>query len=251
VSNPFETHGIEHLSPSSCNLFTSAPAVFVLQKLLKRNTSVGAAAHRGTSVETGVAYGLTNPGATPDECATKAHEQFAQLTALNSDPRRDKEHDGLSDMVRWGLRELRPYGVPTSLQGKVSHTVEGLAVPIIGFYDFEWEDKGILVDLKTTHALPSQISGPHARQVALYAAVRGDNISPRITYCTSKKVATYQLENVREHLAALEKIALTVQRFLAISSDPMELASLVVPDTSSFYYSDPITRQAAYEVWNI
>jgi hypothetical protein len=31
----------------------------------------------------------------------------------------------------------------------------------------------------------------------------------------------------------------------------MELASLVVPDVDSFYFNDPITRQAAFDVWGI
>ena len=46
--NPFETHGIQHLSPSSCNTFVSSPAMFVLQKVLKRTPPVGAAAFRGS-----------------------------------------------------------------------------------------------------------------------------------------------------------------------------------------------------------
>jgi hypothetical protein len=249
--NPFEAHGIAHLSPSSCNLFTSAPAMFVLQKCLKRTTSVGPAAHRGTSVETGIVHGLMNPTASLGECSEKAVDQFKTLTSMSGGPRTDKELDAIPSMVKIGLAELRPYGIPSSTQGRIEHTVEGLAVPLMGFYDFEWEQSGILIDLKTTHALPMQISQQHARQVALYAAARGNNISPRISYVTGKKCATYQLENVDLHVAALGRIALTIQKFLAISSDPMELASLVVPDTTSFYYSDPVSRQAAFEIWGI
>ena len=249
--NPFEAHGIEHLSPSSCNLFTAAPAMFVMQKCLKKSSSVGPAAHRGTSVETGIVHGLMNPSASQSECADKALDQFRTLTSMSGDPRVDKEINALPDMVRIGLAELRPYGVPSSTQGRIELQVEGLDVPLMGFYDFEWEQSGILIDLKTTHALPSQISQQHARQVALYTAARGNNISPRITYVTGKKCATYQLENVADHVAALSRIALTIQKFLAISSDPMELASLVVPDTSTFYFSDPVSRQSAFEIWGI
>ena len=139
-------------------------------------------------------------------------------------------------------RERAPHG---------SLEVEGLAVPLIGFYDFEWEEQGVLTDLKTTHALPSKISINHARQVALYRAARGDNLSARVTYVTSKKTATYELENAREHVDALAKIALQIQNFLAISEDPMKLASIVVPDVDSFYFNDPSIRQAAYDLWGI
>jgi hypothetical protein len=249
--SPFEKYGIEHLSPSSCNTFSSSPAAFILQKCMKKTNTVGAAAHRGTSAETGIAYGLLNPDASVEECITKAREHFSELTALRFDSNTDKERDALAAFVKNGLKELRPYGIPTSLQGHVSHEVEGLDVPLIGYYDFEWADKKVLIDLKTTHRLPSKISLPHARQVSLYKATRGVDLSARITYTTPAKVATYELENYREHLDALERICLTIQKFLSISEDPLELASYVVPDVDSFYFNDPATRQEVFEVWGV
>jgi len=251
MNNPFEAHGIAHLSPSSCNLFAASPAMFVMQKCLKRTTAVGAAAHRGTSVEAGIAYGLENLSAPLPKCVDVAMDRFRGLTALSGDPRVEKERSAIPDMVRIGLEELRPYGTPSSAQGEVRYEIEGLAVPMLGFYDFEWEQHGVLTDLKTTHALPSKISTAHARQVALYKAAQGDNIAARVTYVTPKKCATYALENARDHIAALGRIGLTIQRFLSISEDPMELASLVVPDTESFYLNDPITRQIAFEIFGI
>jgi len=247
--NPFEAHGIEHLSPSSCNTFIASPAMFVLQKCLKRSMPVGAAAFRGTAVEHGVSLGLN--GTSEADAIKAAQDNFSALSALSSDPRRDKEADSIADMVKVALAELRGYGPPTSSQGHVSYDVEGLAVPLIGYYDFEWENHGVLTDLKTSHALPSAIKINHARQVALYRAARGDNLSARVTYVTSKKSATYALENPREHIATLGKIALAVQKFLSVSSDPMELASMVVPDVDSFYFNDPASRQAAFDIWGI
>lgn len=251
MTNAFERYDIQHLSPSSCNTFTASPAAFVLQKVLKKTSAVGPAAHRGTAVESGIAHGLLDPSASLEACVTVAREEFNKLVALSQDPRVDKERNALPEMVKIGLSELRTYGVPTSTQGHVSHTVEGLGVPIIGFYDFEFANKGVLIDLKTTHSLPSKISMPHARQVSLYKACRGDNLSARITYTTPKKVATYELENHRDHLRSLERVALTIQRFLSISEDPLELASLVIPDVDSFYFNDPISRQQVFEIWGV
>lgn len=249
-TNPFEAYGIEHLSPSACNTFIGSPASFVLERLMGKRSPVGAAAHRGTSVEDGVVTALLNDLST-SEAIKVAQDTFSKLTALSGDPRRAKEAEAVPEMVKQALEELRPYGKPSSTQGKISWDVEGLAVPIIGFYDVAWEEHGILLDLKTTHALPSKIKVNHARQVALYAACLGDNIDARLTYITPKKVATYTLENVREHVQALERVAFTIQRFLAISDDPKVLASLVVPDTDSFYFSDPLARQAAFEIWGL
>jgi hypothetical protein len=250
MTSPFERYGIEHLSPSSINVFLACPALFVLEKVLKHKTPVGCAAHRGTAVEDGIMHGLLN-GADDDECVEVARKTFAKRAAFSTDPSREKEEASLAGMVKTGLAELRPYGKPSATQGLVSHNVEGLAVPIIGYFDAEWEDHGILLDLKTTHAVPSKIKTGHARQVALYAACRGNNTDLRLSYCSTKKIATYQLENARDHVAALERVALTIQRFLAVSDDPQELVGITAPDTDSFYFNDATARAAAFEVWGI
>lgn len=215
-----------------------------------KRSQVGAAAHRGTAVEDGVVQALMNDLGTT-EAIKIAQDTFSRLTSLSGDPRRAKEAEAVPEMVKQAMAELADYGKPSSTQGKVSLDVEGLSVPIIGFYDLVWDDHKILMDLKTTHALPSKIKINHARQVALYAACLGNDIEPRLTYITPKKVATYTLENVKEHVQALERIAFTIQRFLAISDDAKVLASLVVPDIESFYFSDPLARQAAFEVWGL
>ena len=250
TNNPFTAYGIEHLSPSTCNLFTASPAMFVLNKCMKKSNKVGAAAHRGTAVETGVVHGLMT-GAPDSECIQIANEQFWNLTALTDDPAREKEKAAVPEMVKIGLAELRPYGTPSSTQGKIEYRFDSIAVPFIGFYDVEWDNHHILVDLKTTHALPSKISTNHARQVALYVAARGNESDPRVAYITPKKSATYRVENVSEHVKALERIGLAIQRFLSISEDPMELAKHVMPDVDSFYFKDPATRQSVFEVWGM
>ena len=249
-TNPFEAYNIQHLSPSACNTFIGSPASFVLERLMGQRSQVGAAAHRGTAVEDGVVQALLND-LSDAEGIKIAQDTFSRLTSLSGDPRRGKEQEAVPEMVKQALGELRPYGKPSSTQGYVSWNVEGLAVPIIGYYDVAWEEFGVVLDLKTTHALPSKIKVNHARQVSLYAICLGEKMSARVTYITPKKVATYEIENVPEHVRALEKIALTIQNFLAISPDAKELASFVAPDIDSFYFSDPLTRQAAFEVWGL
>lgn len=247
--NCFEAHGIAHLSPSTCNTFAASPAAFVLQKLLGHRSSVGAAAHRGTAVEAGVAAGLS--GGTRADAVSEAKSTFSKLTALLADPSRDKEAGALDAMVNQALDELEPYGPPTSMQGKVELMIEGVPVPMIGFYDFEWSNHCTLVDLKTTHYLPSKVKTPHARQVALYYAARPGLVDARLCYATPKKAAVYMLDEPEEHLKALENIARSMMKFLSVSNDPKELASLVVPDVDSFYFNDPATRRAVYTVWGI
>ena len=245
----YQNWNIEHLSPSTCNMFAESPAAFVLFKIFNKKNSVGPAAHRGTAVEAGIAKGLLE-GAPLAECVREAVVTFNGLTALSADPRREKEAASLEAMVQFGLDELRPYGPPSSSQGKVEHFVEGIPVPIIGYYDFVWEKHKVVIDLKTTGQLPSKISDAHARQVALYQKCLGFE-KAYITYVTPKKSATYILENGPQHLSALESIAKSITEFVSYSDDPMKLARLIAPNTGSFYFSDPIARKAVYEIWKV
>ena len=112
--NPFEAHGIDHLSVSQLNLWASAPGVYVMERLLKKSAPVGAAAHRGSAVEAGIVAGLN--GASFNEAADIANAEFTKKTAMSSDPRKDKERDGLAGMVAEGLHLLAPWGKPDRTQ---------------------------------------------------------------------------------------------------------------------------------------
>jgi len=239
----FERH-----SPSSLNLFCASPSMFVLEKVLGRRQPVGSPAHRGTAVEDGVTLGLLNPDASIEACADAAFKTYDRITALSGDKRRAEYRATIPDMVKSALEELRPYGIPTHTQQFVSWKPEGLAYPIVGYLDYRWEQHGILVDLKTTEKLPSSIKIPHARQVALYATMTGDNVDARLTYTTPKKRATYQLENTRDHLSALHQIALRCEAFLALSEDPEFFTKITAPDFESFYWGGP-ARQIGFETW--
>lgn len=241
---------LERHSPSSLNLFCASPAMFVLERVLGKRQPVGVPAHRGTAVEAGVALGLADLTASLETCTAIAQRKYRELTALSPDPRREKYGDDIPGMVERSLHELRPYGVPTRMQGYVEWRPEGLQFPIVGYFDFAWEQHGIITDLKTTGAMPSQVKVGHARQVALYAM--SDNLDARVTYCTPKKAVTYSVESIRDHREALRQIAMTVERFIALfPDDPAKLAGIVSPDLESFYWTAPEARQIAFEQWAV
>jgi hypothetical protein len=247
----FAAHGIQHLSASSCNLFAACKALWVQERLLKRSGPVGAAAHRGTAVEAGVTLGLKEPSLPVEDCVREAERVYREKTALSGDPKRDSEGACVPEIVRIVVPHLRGYGPDVLFQHRIEWRHPDISVGFVGFADFYWPDHGILIDLKTQLRLSSEIKTPHARQVALYAGALGDNIDARITYATPKKVATYGLENVREHLKSLVRIGQTIERYLALSSDPQFLASLEAPDIDSFYFNDPATRQITFEVYGV
>ena len=249
--NAFEKHGIDHLSASSCNLYAAEPALWCAERLLGLRSPVGAAAHRGTAVEAGVTLGLLEPDAPIDKCVDVARQTFGELTTLSSDPKLEDESKAVSAMVRVALPELRSYGRDVVCQEKIEWKADGVSVPFVGYIDFRWPYHGILTDLKTQHKLAGEIKRGHARQVAGYAGQYGSNIDARVTYCTKTKCATYQLENIQQHIDALVRIGKTIERFLAKSDDARELTMLLCPDVDSYYFSDPRTRQMAFDLWGL
>lgn len=249
MTSACERHGLKHLSASTLNLFQNAPGLFIIEKLMGKRQPVGCAAHRGNAVEAGIVMGLTNPDAGLDDCIAHALKEFDRLSALSTDPNREKERKGIAGMVSFGIGELGPYGKPTHCQREVVWTHPDIPVPVKGFIDLQWEQHGIITDLKTTFRVPSEISESHARQVAGYGFATSDNMDLRLTYVSDKKAVTYRLENAREHVTAMVRIAQTLERFLSLSDDPMVLAGFIAPSFDSFYWNDPGARRAGFEVW--
>lgn len=242
---------LERHSPSSLNLFCASPALFVAERVLGRRQPAGAAMHRGTAVEAGIAAGLADLERDVEDCVEVAQAKYRSAIALCTDPRVEVAERGIPAMVRQGLAELRPYGTPSSTQRFFQWKPDGLEYPVVGYADFVWDELGIVVDLKTTEKLPSSIKIPHARQVAFYACAISDNIDARLSYVTPIKRATYRLENIREHQRALFRIAKSVENFLALSDDPDFFTSITSPDCESFYWNSPSSRQMAFEIWGV
>lgn len=252
--NAFEKHGINHLSASSINTFAAEPAMWCLEKLLGKRAPAGAAAHRGISVEKGVEAGLFDPEMPVEECQRIAMEAFSRATALNADPRVQKEREAIAPAVAVALKELRQYGVPAKAdsdrQHKISVDIDGVPVPFEGYLDFRFDDHGIVVDLKTQFRLSSAISETHARQGAIYHAALG-NYEIRFAYTTPQKIGVYKLENAAGYLAQVVSIAKCMERFLSLSDDKEKLALSIAPNCDSFYWNDSYARALAREVWGV
>lgn len=245
--NPFEHYGIKHLSVSSLNLWAAEPTLWIMERLLDKKTPPSAPMHRGNAVEAGVVAALK--GASFEEAIGIAYTRFAKDAAMS--PNRGKEEAGIRGMVYQGYELLKSFGPPDRTQQRKEWQMEGVLVPMLGFSDLEYDRHGLVIDIKTTFRLHSEIQVSHARQVASYLGA-GSNMRGGVAYVTDKRNACYQVENPAEHVKSLTRIALSLQRFLAVSKDPNELASLLSPDVDSFYYKgDQRTRQAAFEVYGV
>ena len=256
-ANPFERHGIDHLSPSSLNLWAAEPALWAMERLLGRKSPTSTTAARGKAVEHGINLGLLEPTLPVTECVLAAEAAFAREMVLNPDERREAERKNLPGYVEHGLRELRQYGIPTAYQEKVSVTLEDVPVPVIGYIDWRFDQHGLVLDLKTAERLPSGISDGHGRQGAIYARAHG-NYGMRFAYVKpspgksdGRAVAVYEMsgDDIRRHLDALRQIAIRLGRFLALSADASELSGLLVPNYDAFYWNNAVTRANGAQVF--
>lgn len=250
--NAFQRHGIQHLSASHLNLFVAQPAMWAASYLMKRRTPVGPAAHRGTAIECGVEAGLFDPEMPVEAAQEMALAKFHGLTRLSADARIEKERETIAPSVAVALAELRQYGVPSKpedgRQHKISVDLPGVAVPIIGYLDFRWDQHGIVGDLKSTARIPSEISEAHARQGSIYVRA-GSNVQVRMMYVSAKKIAVYPIENADAHIASVVRTAQAIERLLSLSDDSELLTRCFAPDLSSFYWGDASARTLATEIW--
>ena len=223
--------------------------MYVMERILGMKQAVGATAHRGTAVEYGVAAGLLDLDLDPDDCIAASLKRYDELMTFSKDDRKAEIREDIPSMTRMALDELRQYGTPTRVQHFCEWRPDGLKYPIVGYLDFAWDDLGVLTDLKTTQACPKKVRPSHARQVALYAT--SNNLSGRVTYVTGKRRATYDVENIQQHRDALHRIALSCERFLALSDDPEFFVSIVAPDIEHYFFAPAEVRQAAFDLWGI
>lgn len=250
MTNAFERHGLTHLSASQINTWINAPSFWLLEKLLGFKGQMGCAAHRGTAVEHGVSCGLFAPSMSIEECVDEALPKYDKLTALSGDERRAQERAGIPGMVEQGLA-LREHGLPirpNGFQHKVEIQLEGVSVPVIGYLD--WLHANEIIDLKTTFRVPSAMSEPHLRQASIYKTAHMDK-RVRFFYASDKKSAKHTLtrEQYDRAMRELTMAAQRMERFLGLSADPHELASIIPHSSETFYWGDPAAKSRAIEVF--
>jgi len=230
--NPFERHGITHLSASSLGLYRDQPAAWVCRYLLRVKDEAGPGAWRGTATEAGMdMYLFGQP-----ENATKAmHLAFEERAAGVADDKTVKERQALPMFLTQARLALEGKGTPLTRQSKIKIEIPGLVVPIIGFSDWQWADVGR--DLKTTWALPSNPKPEHIDQMAIYMEATGKPFE--LVYVTPKKHAIYPIsqQQAAEGMARVRRGALAIQHMLGKVDSGEDALRLYTPDYSSFYWS--------------
>ena len=130
-------------------------------------------------------------------------------------------------------------------QEKVEVQLDDMPIPIMGYIDFRF--KNTIVDLKTTTRMPSKPTEAQMRQMALYSMAYPNN-SVDLFFATPKEHKKFTLKNLSVYQQQLKKVAFSIQKFLSISDDRHELASLVFPNYDSWTWSDSLKNEAK-KIW--
>ena len=238
--NPFQAHGIEHLSASQLSTFCADPSYWLATKILGLRTPASYAMERGKAVETGIVAGLK--GATVEEAqaaALRAFDDAGMYGGLTGDS--EKERDAIPGMVEQGIAALVEYGEPDFPEDGSQHRIEfnirfgdgdHETIPLIGFLDLVYEDR--IIDIKSTLRVPSEMSFSHRLQAAIYAKEAG-NRDLAFCYISPKKSALLRPENIAADQQLVRNIVKRMAAFLALGdSETLREAVPVVFDSWSW-----------------
>ncbi len=245
-NNPFKVHNINYLSPSSINTYISDMPLWTMRYLFKVKSPSGAGAIRGITEE--------------HILAEKYEKGFFDFQALDSkfialccesgvdlnDGRTLKEKDALRSFGTI-LDENFKYDNLESYQEKVEVQVEDLPIPIMGYVDFLFKDK--IVDLKTTNRMPSKPTEAQKRQMALYSMAYPDK-KVDLFFVSPKQHRVFTLSSITKYKKQLKKVAFSIQKFLSISEDRHELASLIHPNFDKWEWSEDMKKEAE-KIWSV
>ena len=244
-NNPFKAHGINYLSPSSINTYINDTSLWVARYLFKIKSSSGASAIRGIATEFVLADKYEKGVFDYNLLDVKFMSLCAESGIDLGDIKTAKEKKLLKDFgtiidENFDYKDLEAY------QEKVEVQIEDMPVPIIGYIDFRF--KGKIVDLKTSTRMPTRPTEAQKRQMALYSMAYPDS-SVDLFFATPKEHKRFTLKNLTLYKKQLRKVALSIQKFLSISDDKHELASLMYPNLDSWLWSG--MKEEANKIWSV
>lgn len=243
----FARFGIDHLSASSVNLWTSAPDIWVAKYILGRGTAFGPAPLRGQCVEDAVVAILM--GESETAALDKAHRRFDARWLIGTEDS-TKERDLIAPMAQIAVAELAHLGRPEFADGgtqeKISITCNfgEWSIPVWGFLDLVYPQHGLVVDLKTSSRVPSVMSPEHQVQRAIYSRAKG-NMAVRFLYVSSKKAAWLEDGDPAECLARVKAQVARMDAFLRACPDADTARQIVPVNPSSFFWrgSEPMRSE--------
>ena len=243
-NNPFKVHNINYLSPSSINTYISDMPMWVARYLFGVKSGSGAGAVRGIVQEAVLADKYDTGKFNYNLLEVKYMTMCTEFKLDLEDVKVKKEKSLLNNFGKV-IDENFKYKNLEQYQEKVEVQLDDMPIPIMGYIDFRFKDK--IVDLKTTTRMPSKPTEAQKRQMAFYSMAYPKN-TVDLFFATPKDYKKFKLDNLSVYKKQLKKVAFSIEKFLSISDDKHELASLVYPNFDSWTWSDKL-KQEAKKIW--
>ena len=266
LQNGFQLHDIKRISVSQINKWREAPDAYLAQYLGKAKFPFGIAAVQGKAVERGVDLGLFE-GEDIDECVKKAvrYLKDESLTLPNSAEELEKRIPIVERMTATALENMMPLGAPNEPpKDQKQHSVgtnvrfragDGGTVPLIGYLDYYYEAKNLVVDLKTTSKAPTKWSLSHGIQAAVYQAcvkgMTGKKPTVKFGYALTRQRDPWVWlelsdDDAAKYLKIFKKSVQQLEAFLSLSDDSNTLISAIPHNPDSFYWSNADEIKASF-----
>ena len=250
--NGFEKHGLTHTSPSQINMYSSAPCAWAAKYLAKRKFRYSNAAKAGVYIEDAVAKVLCNDISLED-AVFQAKERYSKEISLGGTPADINRGEAIEGMITQAVESLSEYGKPDFVKSIAKkyqqHKIELICngdnwrLPIIGYVDFLYPDQNLIVDLKTTMRMPSEMSYEHFLQGVIYKKASGMDV--RFLYVTGKKSKFFDIDGGEKVLADIKSILNRQEKYLR--HDKETILATVPVNINTFYWSgDEETRKELY-----
>lgn len=202
---------------------------------------------RGSAVEAGIINWL---GSQSMDLALKAaFAKFEEEAQGEVSDDIEKELEVIPGMVKQGTLALAGWTRPEpgDTQVEVKHWFDGIGIPIKGYIDALWPERGL--EIKSTNRMGSEISAEHASQTAFYSICKKRPFD--VLYVSKNKWNLFRLENAEAHLKRLEWAAHAVQDLLTAFPDPLAATRILpAPDYDHPYlWKSEAARTAAAQIW--
>lgn len=261
---PFERHNLKQLSPSALLTFQRNPALWCLKWRMGiwGNDEKSPRQAWGVAVESGLGaflHGENDFHQRALDSYDQAMEGIANDEALAQRALVIPTLDNLTASLR------RQRGSRPVMQMTVRQWLPGIECQFSGKLDFKWPDR-VIVELKSTKAIPSKPNPDHLAQLAYYC--KAEKLPGALVYAapplkqknkdekssgdinTAKRVVIYRLpiSAVDQALRPLISSARAIQNLLSRTTNANELASLLTPDFSDFRWTEELKTEAL-KIW--
>jgi len=254
--NGFALHNIQHSSPSAINMWAAAPCAFIAKYLLNQKFKFSLAAKAGMIVEEAVVNVLSN-GWTEEKALKAAINEYTKASAFGASDADLKRGEAIAGMITGAIAELKQYGETEQgtdiVYGKKQKKVEmicsgdGFKLPVIGYLDLHYPKHGLIVDLKTTMRLPSEMSDEHIRQGGFYRGAMG-NQTVKFLYVSGKAHKWHEVPDAVPVLQEIKTLVNRQEKFLKLG-DAATLQSFVPVNAGSYYWTgDEQLRKSLYGI---